>query len=111
LAFSVSFLGLIRKTAGTPGTPAVLITPTVLIYSWVAFASSIVMMLLCFLINALAFRKEIATIEDAVEDVRALERINIWTGIGYTLYILSGVSFGLGLVLLLIFCARNIQLF
>jgi hypothetical protein len=111
LAFSVSFLGLIKKTVATPVNPVVLALPGVLISSWILFASSILMMLLCFLISSLAFRKEVATIEDAVDDVTALNRKNIWTGIVYVLYILSGASFGGGIILLLVFCARNLQLF
>ena len=111
LAFSVSFLGLVMKTTAPPAAPVVLTSPAILICSWVSFALSIVIMLLCFLINALAFRKEVATIEDAVDDVHALNTKNIWTAIGYTLYILSGLSFCLGLALLLIFCGRNVQLF
>ena len=111
LAFSVSFLGLIKKTPA-PGVPPIALTsPNLLVFSWISFASSILCMLVCFLINALAFRAETVKIESALENVAALESNNPCSRIGFVLYFASGIAFLLGLTLLLIFCARNIQLF
>ncbi len=111
LAFSVSFLGLIKKTASPQVTPPTLMYPNVLVSCWVSFASSILLMLLSFLVNALAFRAEVAKIEDAVDSVAELERKNIWIGVGSALYVFAGTAFMAGLILLLVFCASNIHLF
>ena len=123
LAFSVSFLGLFRnKTASGVQLPP-LRCPNLLIWSWISFGSSILFLLLCFLVNAMALRAEVCELEkrlteatapekrNASEERNGSEELNIWTVFGYALYAFSGIAFILGLVLLLIFCARNIHIF
>jgi uncharacterized membrane protein len=111
LAFSVSFLALLKRKTESGMDSLVLASPELLVCSWVSFASSVFLMVLCFLISTLALRKETAKLEKALEDVQALEEKNLWTSLVYLSYILSGIGFISGIVFLLIFCAKNIQRF
>jgi hypothetical protein len=111
LAFSVSFLGLLRKRPESGAELAVLTAHSLLIWSWISFASSIFFMLLSFLINAIALRTEVAELGKRLDGQPPSEETNPWTMVGYSLYFLSGISFISGLTLLLTFCAQNIHAF
>lgn len=109
LAFSVSFIGLLKKKA-PDGTDVIVINsyPT-LVASWICFASAIFLILMCFPIGALSWNTEIIKIEEALEDASSLNKDNKWKYVSYILYVLSVIGFIFGIVLLLIFCKRNIQ--
>jgi hypothetical protein len=111
LAFSVSFLGIVRGKT----TPGVELSPLqslpLLISSWISFAASIFSLLMCFLINAMSLRSEVVELENLLEGKQASERINKWSIGGFILYIISGTAFIAGLVFLLMFCIRNIHKF
>ena len=108
LAFSVSFVALLRnQSAG--GVPLPTLTAhAFLVWSWISFAISVGVTLLSFLVNAMALRLEVAKLEEALETTSALEGRNPWDLIGYLLYVTSGIAFGIGLVLLLTFSTLNI---
>jgi len=111
LAFSVSFLGLFRNKT-TSGAPLPqLVSPNLLISSWICFAASILFLLICFLINGVALRAEVIELESRLEGEPPSEKLNPWSVGGYVLYALAGLSFISGLVVLLAFCAKNIHLF
>jgi hypothetical protein len=80
----------------------------ILICSWISFALSVLSILCGFLVGALALRKEVAKVGDALTNKNALERRNYWTTLEYIIYIFSGISFIAGITFLLIFCATNI---
>jgi hypothetical protein len=111
LAFSVSFLGLVRKRMESGAELLALTSPKILVWSWAFFASSVLFMLICFLVSALGFRHETTRLEMALEDVNALEGKNNWHALVYVLYAMSGMAFITGIVLLLTFCAYNIHIF
>jgi hypothetical protein len=111
LAFSVSFLGLIRKAVPTGQTPPTLSSLDILIWSWILFAGSILSILFCFPVNGSGLRAEVKELENMRDGKHTPDRINAWTVTGYLLYAISGLSFVAGLALLLIFCARNIHIF
>jgi hypothetical protein len=111
LAFSVSFLGLVKKEPILGAPPETIKFLALLITSWVLFAASVLLILLSFPANAGAFDVETRKIEDALSDGSALDRRNKWTRLGYTIYALAGTSFIAGIVLLLVFCAHNSHLF
>jgi hypothetical protein len=104
LAFSVSFLALLRGRGPAPN----LVFSESLIASWVVFGASILFMLLSFWVSALANRKEVAKLERRLEK-SIPKKLNCWTVTTYVLYIFSGATFVVGIVLLLIFCVINIK--
>lgn len=108
LAFSVSFLALLRNQSAAGSLLPTLTAHAFLIWSWISFAISVVITLLSFLMNALALRFEVTKLEEALEDTSALEGRNPWDLIAYLLYVISGIAFGVGLVLLLTFSTLNI---
>jgi hypothetical protein len=107
LAFSISFLGLFRDeiTAGY-----IFKSQGLLIGTWISFAVSVISMLVVFLVGALSVQKEIVKIENALEDVTALEERNGWIFVSDLLYFISGIAFISGIVFLLLFCSKNIFL-
>lgn len=107
LAFSVSFLGLFKSSNASQ---QVLIDQRFLTLSWILFAISVVSILVGFLVGALAIRAEVNLIEEALEDIRALDGKNHWTSTQYILYVASGLSFVAGIYFLLLFCSMNIGL-
>jgi hypothetical protein len=111
LAFSVSFLGLVRKAVPTGQPPPSLSSINILIWSWVLFAVSILSILFCFPVNGSSLRAEVKELENMRDGKHTPDRINTWVMAGYILYAISGLSFVAGLALLLIFCARNIHIF
>jgi hypothetical protein len=106
LAFSVSFLGLFKSSNGSQ----VLVNQKFLTFSWILFAVSVVSILVGFLVGALALRAEVKLIEDALEDIKALDGKNYWTLAQYILYIAAGLSFIAGICFLILFCSMNIGL-
>lgn len=106
LAFSVSFLGLFKSNTGSQ----VLIQQNILTLSWILFAVSVVSILVGFLVGALAIRSEVKRLEEALENIQALEGKNYWTMTQYILYGVAGVAFIAGLYFLLLFCSMNIGL-
>ena len=111
LAFSVSFLGLFRKKVDSGTDLPALTARFLLIWSWISFASSIFFMLLSFLINAIAIRAEVVELQLRLEGTPPSSKRNNWTFLGYLLYFISGITFISGLILLLTFCAYNINIF
>lgn len=111
LVFSVSFLGIIRKKpdGGQPLPP--LVSLDCLIGAWVLFAASVFFMLLCFVTNAVALRTAVADIEPLLENGEMTTGAAKWVVSSYILYGLSGLTFVGGIILLLLFCAQNIQNF
>ncbi len=111
LAFSVSFLGLLKRKPESGTELSALTSHNLLVWSWISFASSIFLMLLCFLSNAIAVRTEVIEIENRLDGKPASLKMNKWSFVSYCLYFLSGASFISGIVLLLTFCAHNIRIF
>jgi hypothetical protein len=112
LAFSVGFIGLFKTKTPAGVETLVIVQPGLLVVAWVLFAISVFFMLFNFAVSAQAFRRETDVLGEALEDIKALtDSKNIWSGLGYALYLLSGISFVAGIVFLVIFCARNIQTF
>lgn len=111
LVFSVSFLGIIRKKAEGGVPPPPLISVDYLVSSWVAFAASVFFMLMCFATNAISLRAAIADIEPMIKKKPPTTKATKWNIASFTLYALSGIAFVLGIVLLLVFCAKNIHTF
>lgn len=114
LAFSVSFLGILPTYSETSSSLITVkkevVAHSLLIYSWVSFSISVIAILLCFLVSALAIRKEVEKLELGLADATALTKKNRWSSLTYILYFISGVSFLLGLVWLVMFSGRNIFL-
>jgi hypothetical protein len=109
LAFSVSFLGLFKPAASTPPEVRPILGLPVLVLAWLAFAGSVTVMLVCFIVNSLAMRGDIHKLEAAVQDdVAALKALNVFAVLGYVLYFLGGTGFISGLALLILFCALNV---
>ncbi len=108
LAFSVSFVALLRHQSVGSAIRPTLIAHEFLVWSWFLFASSVVVTLLSFLVNALGLRLEVKKLGAALENPAALKRNNPWTPTGYFLYTISGLMFAVGIVLLLMFATSNI---
>ncbi|MEA2207093.1 MAG: hypothetical protein QOE77_3869 [Blastocatellia bacterium] len=108
LAFSVAFVGLF-KVKGPTGADVVIVTASgLLTTAWIFFAVAVLLMLLNFVVNAMAFRKEIAIIGDALKNIKALNSKNVWSNLGYTLYLCSGLSLMFGIGFLIAFCFKNV---
>jgi len=105
LAFSVSFLALFKSA---PESGAVFSNLPTLELSWVAFAISVISMLVCFLASGLAHRFVMYDWRDARQSATASNRRNPWKATVIVLYVVSGIGFIAGVILLLSFCARNI---
>jgi ABC-type siderophore export system fused ATPase/permease subunit len=105
LAFSISFLRLLKNN----GAPLDLSFGFLLVLSWIAFGVSVISILINFLTSALALRKEVSKLEEALEDKEALQGSNIWTSMVYFLYAIAGYMFILGLVMLIIFSMVNFK--
>jgi len=107
LAFSVSFLGLLRKEGANASSPPTIISPGLLFSSWVFFAVSVFIMLGNFMVN-------VKGLWAANEDVwnsysgQATHGAKKWTRLGYSLYFAAGISFVLGVIELIRFCAANL---
>jgi hypothetical protein len=108
LAFSLSFLGLIRGKGVQPGAQASLIAVGLLKLSWISFAVSVVVMLCNFMVNALGLRASVKDLEDALEKKQA-NSAQKWTRAGFFLYFLAGLAFTVGIVVLIRFCVCNVQ--
>jgi len=111
LVFSISFLGIIRKKADSGAALPPLASIDFLVFSWVSFAASVLFMLLCFVTNALSLRAAVADIEPLLEEKKPTRKAHKWNIMSYILYALSGIAFIIGVILLLTFCAKNIQIF
>lgn len=111
LVFSVSFLGIIRKKAEGGVPPPPLTSVDLLIGAWIAFAASVFFMLMCFATNATALRTAVADIEPMIKKKPPTTKAAKWNIMAFILYALSGAAFVGGIVLLLMFCARNIHAF
>jgi hypothetical protein len=110
-AFSVSFLGLYtNRIVSTPGIK--IINFGLLIGSWISFAITIILILLSMLFGGFAFRLEVKKIMKALNNKNEIINANnIWNTIIFRFYIISGIAFILGIILIIIFCASNKQLF
>lgn len=111
LVFSISFLGIIRKKADSGVGLPPLESMNLLICSWISFAASVLLMLLCFVTNAKSLRTAVADIEPLLEGIERTVKAQNWNIASYLLYAFSGSAFVAGVVLLLTFCAKNIQTF
>jgi hypothetical protein len=104
LAFSVSFLGLLQK--GNNSHPP-LLAPKVLFFSWIFFAFAVFIMLCNFLVNAIGLRAAVRDVWNAY-DTQLTHTARKWTLLGFSLYFLSGISFLIGVIALIRFCAANL---
>ena len=111
LAFSVSFLGLVKKEPPLGAQPVAIVCMPLLVSSWICFAVSVLLVLLAFPVNAVAFHTETKRLEGALSDSSAVNRCNCWSIFTYVLYTLAGLSFLGGIVVLLVFCGSNTHLF
>jgi hypothetical protein len=108
--FSVSFLGLYTtRISSAPGIE--LYGFGLLLGSWICFASSILLILLSMLFGGLAFRYESKKLDDALKRKGPISKKNAWTTIIFFQYLLAGLTFSTGIVLIIVFCAYNRQLF
>lgn len=107
LAFSVSFLALIKPSGPDQAASLPLASPALLFGSWLLFGASVLVMLSTFLLNAASIRFEVDTLELALEDQRQLSRVNSWDKAAMTCYFTSGLAFVGGLALLLSFAYLN----
>src|SRR5258707_3728553 len=110
LAFSVSFAGLLKRKLESGGEAIILASPNMLVWSWTAFVSAMVFILIGFFASARLYEKEIDKISKAVDNINALDEKNNWQTLEYILYALSSTAFVLGVVFLLIFCATNVRI-
>src|SRR6266571_216413 len=82
LAFSVAFVGLFKIKTPSGSEAVSVMSPALLALAWILFAMAVFLMLLNFVVNALAFRREIFILEQALKDIKELEkRKNNWTAI------------------------------
>jgi hypothetical protein len=105
LAFSVSFLGLLQKGGKSQLSP--LVAPKVLFWSWIFFAFAVFIMLCNFLVNAIGLRAAVRDVWNAY-DTQPTRAAKKWTLLGFSLYFLSGLSFLMGVISLIRFCAANL---
>ena len=110
LAFSVSFLGLLKRDGGAQPPPPLNSLP-LLVSSWISFASSVILMLVDFVIDAKALRTAVADIEPLAEGKAQKSNASKWNRRGYVVLGVAGAAFTLGIIMLLVFCARNVTLF
>ncbi len=109
LAFSLSFLSLIHKI-GSNNTRT-FEALQLLVTSWILFGISIFFILFSFVINIVALRKrlnEFELINEGKNDPCESEK---WEYAGYAIYGASGLSFMLGVAMMIAFCYENLQNF
>ncbi len=111
LLFSVSFLGIIKRDAGSQPVLLALHSVGLLVWAWISFASSVLLMLLCFAIDAKALRTAVADIEPLADGKAPEKRAGKWNVLCHLLHTLCGVAFAVGVILLLSFCGTNVRLF
>lgn len=110
LVFSVTFLGIVRnKTSDEPLPP--LGSIDLLICSWIFFAISVFLTLLCFVANAISLRTALADIEPILDNQEPTTKAHFWNKTTYILHMLSGIAFIIGVISLIMFCVKNIQMF
>lgn len=107
LAFSTAFLGYLSKALAPGEVASPLRSPKLLIGTVALFSISLVSVVLVFFVNARSFTVEIEKLEDALADIRALERPNSWRTVSLCIYGASTTTFVVGLLLLILFCKRN----
>jgi hypothetical protein len=107
LAFSVSFLAVLRNKP----TLLPLTWHSVLIASWICFAASVLSIVVSFPVHAIGIRSDVKDVEQLYDGKDLSETMNRWYIAGYLLYGAGGLSFMAGLILLLIFCAHNVNTF
>jgi hypothetical protein len=103
LAFSVSFLGLLKGKSGG----VVLVCTQLLFYSWVAFATAVIVMVGNFLVEATGMRIAVADVANTVSSKRTY-KAKPWTQAALGLNYLAGIIFSTGIFLLIRFCTLNL---